>query len=191
MITCIFNFIYKSQIILNKIEVIIRYTDNDKYTRIPVNKKIRMFPLQSFPSQSPLLCKVTTRDEKFATIALNEANKSTVKYHQHGCVAVVGGRIVERGYNSYRSRSNDGFLEGTCSCHAEVDVMRKLEKRLNKSSNNYSTMNKGNKSKNNKSKNNKSKNSKNWQVSGRDVTQCFLRAREPIRCKKRQAWGEV
>ena len=147
-----------------------------------------MFPLssQSFPSQSPLLCQVTTRDEKFATIALNEANKSTVKYHQHGCVAVVGGRIVERGYNSYRSRSNDGFLEGTCSCHAEVDVMRKLEKRLNKSSNNYSTMNKGNKSKNNKSKNNK-----NWQVSGRDVTQCFLRAREPIRCKKRQAWGEV
>lgn len=142
-----------------------------------------MFPLssQSFPSQSPLLCEITTRDEKFATIALNEANKSTVKYHQHGCVAVVGGRIVERGYNSYRSRSNDGFLEGTCSCHAEVDVMRKLDKRLNKSNNNCSNMNKGNKSKNNKK----------LQVSGRDVTQCFLRAREPIRCKKRQAWREV
>jgi deoxycytidylate deaminase len=147
---------------------------------------LQSFPSQSFPSQSPLLCQVTTRDEKFATIALNEANKSTVKYHQHGCVAVVGGRIVERGYNSYRSRSNDGFLEGTCSCHAEVDVMRKLDKRLNKSSNNCSNMNKGNKSKNNKSKNNK-----NSQVSGRDVTQCFLRAREPIRCKKRQARREV
>jgi deoxycytidylate deaminase len=133
-----------------------------------------MFPLSSFPS--PLLCKITSRDEKFATIALNEANKSTVKYHQHGCVAVIGGRIVERGYNSYRSRSNDGFLEGTCSCHAEVDVMRKLDKRFNKSSKNNSKTNKGF----------KCKNSNKLQVSGRDVTQCFLRAREPIRCKKKQ-----
>ena len=140
------------------------------------------YPLASSPlPSSPLLCKITTRDEKFATIALNEANKSTVKYHQHGCVAVVGGRIVERGCNSYRSRSNDGFLEGTCSCHAEIDVMRKLDKRLNKSSNNNSKTNKGNKSKNN----NKSK------VSGRDVTQCFLRARKPVRCKKRQARRKV
>ena len=142
---------------------------------------LQFSPLQFSPLQSsPLLCKITTRDEKFATIALNEANKSTVKYHQHGCVAVVGGRIVERGCNSYRSRSNDGFLEGTCSCHAEIDVMRKLDKRLNKSSNNSKT-NKGNKSKNN----NKSK------VSGRDVTQCFLRARKPVRCKKRQARRKV
>ena len=31
------------------------------------------------------------RDEKFANLALNEADKSIMKHHQHGCVAVVGG----------------------------------------------------------------------------------------------------
>ena len=77
-------------------------------------------------------CEITSKDERFATIALNEANKSKMKYHKHGCVAVVGGHILEKGYNSERCQSSDGFLQDTCSCHAEVDVMRKLDKRFNK-----------------------------------------------------------
>jgi hypothetical protein len=78
------------------------------------------------------LCNVNSRDERFARIALQEADKSNMKHHQHGCVAVIGGQIVARGYNSDRTYSCDGFLKNTCSCHAEIDVMRKLEKRLNK-----------------------------------------------------------
>ena len=115
-------------------------------------------------STQTIYCTVTTRDERFATIALNEANKSLMKYHKHGCVAVVGGHIIEKGYNSERCHSNDGFLNDTCSCHAEVDVMRKLDKRLSK---------------------------KHSQVSGRDARSCFIRASEPVRCKKRQMRGEI
>ena len=123
-----------------------------------------MHPFNQSSASARLLCTVTTRDERFATIAMNEADKSQMKYHKHGCVAVVGGHIIEKGYNSERCQSNDGFLNDTCSCHAEVDVMRKLDKRFSK---------------------------KNVQVSGRNVRSCFLRASEPVRCKKRQAWGEI
>jgi deoxycytidylate deaminase len=72
------------------------------------------------------------RDQRFAILALKEANKSNMRHHQHGCIAVLGGQIIARGYNSDRTQSSDGFLKNTCSCHAEIDVMRKLEKRLNK-----------------------------------------------------------
>ena len=74
----------------------------------------------------------TFRDEKFANLALNEADKSIMKHHQHGCVAVVGGQVIARGYNSYRCYSNDGFLDDTYSCHAEIDVMRRLSKISNR-----------------------------------------------------------
>lgn len=77
---------------------------------------------------------LNNRDERFASHALMEANKSNMRHHQHGCIAVLGGQIIARGYNSDRTQSSDGFLKNTCSCHAEIDVMRKLEKRLNKSS---------------------------------------------------------
>ena len=70
----------------------------------------------------------SVQDERYANLALSEADKSTMKYHKHGCIAVVGGTIVARGYNTYRSHSNDGFLNGSCSCHAEIDVLRKLSK---------------------------------------------------------------
>ena len=65
------------------------------------------------------------KDEKFANIALEEAKKSDV-LSQHGCVAVLNGKIIARGHNSSRAYSGDGFLRNTCSCHAEVDVLRKL-----------------------------------------------------------------
>lgn len=80
---------------------------------------------------------LNNRDERFARLALEEANKSNMRHHQHGCIAVLGGQIIARGYNSDRTQSSDGFLKNTCSCHAEIDVMRKLEKRLNKKSSSF------------------------------------------------------
>ena len=82
---------------------------------------------------------LNNRDERFARFALEEANKSNMKHHQHGCIAVLGGQIIARGYNSDRTQSSDGFLKNTCSCHAEIDVMRKLEKRINKKSSSFLT----------------------------------------------------
>ena len=99
------------------------------------------------------------QDERYANLALSEADKSTMKYHKHGCIAVVGGAIVARGYNTYRSHSNDGFLNGSCSCHAEIDVLRKLSKII----------------------------PKKQQVlfSRRGIQSCFLRASKYVRRKKR------
>jgi deoxycytidylate deaminase len=71
------------------------------------------------------------RDERFANFALIEANKSTM-VHNHGCVAVMGGRLIAKGFNSDRCYSSDGFLTNSCSCHAEIDVLRQLDKKLKK-----------------------------------------------------------
>jgi tRNA(Arg) A34 adenosine deaminase TadA len=105
------------------------------------------------------LCKVNTRDERFAGIALREADKSNMYHHKHGCVAVMNGQIVARGYNSTRTQSSDGFLKNTCSCHAEIDVMRKLEKSLNR------------------------KSSSSFRAKKR--RSCFLWKNKPLRCKKK------
>jgi tRNA(Arg) A34 adenosine deaminase TadA len=107
---------------------------------------------------SPPTISCNFRDERIASIALLEADRSTMKYHQHGCVAVAGGQIIARGTNSYRCQSNDGYLTDTCSCHAEIDVLRKLERILAK---------------------------KNLSVSRRNGRQCFLRANKYVRRKKR------
>jgi deoxycytidylate deaminase len=73
----------------------------------------------------------TNRDEKYACLALHAANSSNMKYHQHGCIAVADGTILASGCNSYGSSSpKDKYLQNTCSCHAEVDVMRKIERLL-------------------------------------------------------------
>ncbi len=72
----------------------------------------------------------TLRDEKYASLALTEAKNSNMKYHQHGCIAVTNGAVIARGWNSYGSHPNDKYLSHVCSCHAEVDVMRKIERLL-------------------------------------------------------------
>uniref|UniRef100_A0A6C0AXE4 CMP/dCMP-type deaminase domain-containing protein n=1 Tax=viral metagenome TaxID=1070528 RepID=A0A6C0AXE4_9ZZZZ len=62
-------------------------------------------------------------DEKFASAASHEAKKSEL-LSRHGCVAVTSGKIVARGCNTYRTYSGDGFIKDSCSCHAEVNVLR-------------------------------------------------------------------
>ena len=70
--------------------------------------------------------RTTFKDEKFASIAMEMSKKSNMNYSQHGCVAVANGKIIARGYNVDRTYSRDGFLKDTCSCHAEMSVMRQL-----------------------------------------------------------------
>lgn len=72
-----------------------------------------------------LLCSVT--DEKFASVATSEAHKSMLPM-KHGCIAVSGGKIIARGCNDYRTYSKDGLIHDTCSCHAEINVLRKCIK---------------------------------------------------------------
>ena len=76
-------------------------------------------------NETMMTMQCTFNDEKFANVAMEEANKSDL-LSQHGCVAVINGKVMARGHNSSRCYSADGFLRKTCSCHAEVDVLRKL-----------------------------------------------------------------
>lgn len=69
----------------------------------------------------------SNRDIRYMDIASSEAHKSLVTY-KHGCVAVVSGKIVARGFNNYRTYSRDGMINNTCSCHAEISVLRKCIK---------------------------------------------------------------
>jgi deoxycytidylate deaminase len=71
----------------------------------------------------------SNNDWRFLEIAADEASKSKVKYHKHGCVAVASGKVVARGCNHYRAFSKDGLLDNACTCHAEIDVLRKCLKR--------------------------------------------------------------
>ena len=71
--------------------------------------------------------KFTNRDAKYMELAIKEAEKSELRAHV-GCVAVVSGKVVAKGYNNYRTYSKDGLIQKTCSCHAEVDTLRKCFK---------------------------------------------------------------
>lgn len=71
---------------------------------------------------------LSNKCEKFAADATLSAYQSPCQM-RHGCVAVVGGKVVARGFNHYRSCSNDGIIgENSCTCHAECDVLRRLNK---------------------------------------------------------------
>lgn len=66
----------------------------------------------------------TNNDARFLSIAVEEAHKSILRA-KLGCVAVVSGKIVARGYNTYQTHSRDGLIKRVCSCHAEIAVLRK------------------------------------------------------------------
>ena len=85
------------------------------------------------PAPSPLMVQVyrhrhiSNKDHRFASIALDEASKSTLLM-QHGCIAVLNGKVVAKGCNNIRSHSKDGLLHfrKCCSAHAEISVLHKL-----------------------------------------------------------------
>lgn len=70
----------------------------------------------------------TQNDERFVSVAAIEARKSHVRARL-GCVAVSSGKVVAKGFNTYRTYSKDGMINKACSCHAEIDVLRKCLKR--------------------------------------------------------------
>jgi deoxycytidylate deaminase len=70
---------------------------------------------------------ISNKDHRFASIALDEASKSTLLM-QHGCIAVLNGKVLAKGCNNIRSHSKDGLLNfrKCCSAHAEISVLHKL-----------------------------------------------------------------
>lgn len=65
----------------------------------------------------------SAKDQRYMELAIREAYKSEM-YTRHGCIIVVNGKVIGRGHNNYRTVFEDNFVEGTCSCHAEMDALR-------------------------------------------------------------------
>ena len=78
-------------------------------------------------SKIQLKMDVTKNDRKFITAALEAADKSLMLM-KHGCVVVDSNRIIGTGCNNYRNRFGDGFIDKTCSCHAEMHALREALK---------------------------------------------------------------
>ena len=70
---------------------------------------------------------ISNKDQRFANIALDEAAKSTLLM-QHGCIAVLSGKVIAKGCNNIRCHSKDGLLHYSkcCSAHAEICVLHYL-----------------------------------------------------------------
>jgi len=73
---------------------------------------------------------LSLKNQRIYSLCLNEARKSNLLY-QHGCIATCGGKIIARGYNTDRSRYNQNKYDiKTCTCHAEMSVLIKLNQQL-------------------------------------------------------------
>ncbi len=98
-------------------------------TATPVNELFENYDTDSSPSSPDVYRQrhIGMRDQRFASIALDEASKSTLLM-QHGCIAVLNGKIIAKGYNNIRSHSRDGLLNyrKCCSAHAEISVLHKI-----------------------------------------------------------------
>lgn len=71
---------------------------------------------------------LSNKKEQIYSLSLNEAEKSNMLF-KHGCVATYGGKIIARGYNTHKYSTSDMFISNQCSCHAEMNVLRKLYNR--------------------------------------------------------------
>lgn len=73
---------------------------------------------------------ISQREAAYMDCALEEAEKSPCLF-RHGAVAVVNGRILARGHNTYRTHSSDKFIRNCCTCHAEISALRQMYRRHN------------------------------------------------------------
>ena len=83
--------------------------------------QIRYFPVLPTPKMTSM------RDEKLMDFAIEQAKMSSCR-NRHGCVAVVSGKIVGRGYN--RVDRMDPCDRERFSCHAEMDALRGVSMQL-------------------------------------------------------------
>ena len=67
---------------------------------------------------------LSNKKDKIFSRSLEQADKSDMLF-KHGCVATCGGKIIACGHNFHNSSSHP-FQKDQCSCHAEMDVLRKI-----------------------------------------------------------------
>ena len=96
----------------------LQQSSKHKNTKIPNN------PINVIDSSS---CSVlSNKKDKIYAKCLNIAKQSGLLF-RHGCIATRGGKIIASGCNTYKAYSSrDMFLDHVCSCHAEINVLRKI-----------------------------------------------------------------
>ena len=73
-----------------------------------------------------MACLTHTQQRFIIHAALESYNSDLVS--KHGCIVVSKGKILGRVHNSSRTQSRDGFINNTCSCHAEIAAIRNVFK---------------------------------------------------------------
>ena len=69
---------------------------------------------------------LSNKQSRLFTNCLDEAKESPMLF-RHGCIATYGGKVIAKGCNTYKNYSSrDMFLDKCCSCHAEINVLRKI-----------------------------------------------------------------
>ena len=68
---------------------------------------------------------ISSKDEKHINRAVNECFKSPMLM-KHGCIVASGTKVLSTGHNHYRTQFGDNFITTSCSCHAEMDGLRKV-----------------------------------------------------------------
>ncbi len=120
-----------------KLTTMYLHTKREENTASPIHEKFKNCDCSptsiNSPDSEPPIKQVyrhrhiSNKDHRFASIALEEASKSTLLM-QHGCIAVLNGKVLAKGYNNIRCHSKDGLLNyrKCCSAHAEIHVLHKL-----------------------------------------------------------------
>jgi deoxycytidylate deaminase len=83
---------------------------------------MRSFTLKN-DIHTPMTQTISKKDIRFIMKAADIANNSKMLM-RHGCVIVENNHIIATGYNNYRTRFGDRFVENSCSCHAEMHALR-------------------------------------------------------------------
>lgn len=76
---------------------------------------------------------LSIKEQGFINVAIEEAQQSNC-FMMHGCVAVLNGKIIGRGFNHHRCHTCDGFMNDQCTCHAEISALRKAYQNMGGSS---------------------------------------------------------
>lgn len=74
---------------------------------------------------------LSKKDYAHVERATHEATKSTMLM-KHGCVVAQGSKVISVGHNMSRNQFGDKFVTMSCSCHAEMDALRKIYKNVYK-----------------------------------------------------------
>ena len=81
--------------------------------------------MQSQGNSSLHPMELSNKKDKIFASCLEKAETSNLLF-RHGCIATYSGKVIAKGCNTYNNYSRDMFFNNSCSCHAEINVLRQI-----------------------------------------------------------------